>query len=108
MKPLLVSLLVVASLSAGQSTQTFTGVITDSECSTGDHSRMRMGSTDAECARACVSAHGASFVLYSDKEVYALSDQQTPDKFAGQKVTVTGTLDAKTKTIQVKSITAAK
>jgi len=107
MKPLLLSLLVVASLSAGQSTQTFTGVITDSECATGDHSRMRMGSNDAECVRACVSAHGASFVLYSGKEVYALSDQQTPDKFAGQKVRVTGTLDAKTKTIQVKTITAA-
>jgi hypothetical protein len=106
MKPLLVSLLVVASLSAGQSTQTFTGIITDSECSTANHSQMRMGSNDAECVRACVSAHGASFVLYSGKEVYALSDQQTPDKFAGQKVTVTGTLDAKTKTIQVKTITA--
>jgi hypothetical protein len=108
MKPLLLSLLVVASLSAGQSPQTFTGVITDSECATGDHSRMRMGSNDAECARACVSAHGASFVLYTGKEVYALTDQQTPDKFAGQKVRITGTLDAKTQTIQVKSITAAQ
>ena len=107
MKPLLASLFVVASLSAGQSTQTFTGIITDSECATGDHSRMRMGSDDAECARACVSAHGASFVLYTGKEVYALTDQQTPDKFAGQKVRVTGTLDVKTKTIQVKTITAA-
>ena len=107
MKPLLASLLVVASLSAGQSTQTFTGIITDSECSTGNHAQMRMGPTDAECTRACVSAHGASFVLYDGKAVYALTDQQTPDKFAGQKVRVTGTLDAKTKTIQVQSITAA-
>ena len=108
MKPLLLSLLVVASLSAGQSTQTFTGIITDSECATGNHAQMRMGSTDAECTRACVSAHGASFVLYTGKEVFALTDQQTPDKFAGQKVRVTGTLDAKTKTIQVKSISAAQ
>jgi hypothetical protein len=108
MKPLLASLLVVASLSAGQSTQTFTGIITDSECSTGNHSQMRMGSDDAECTRACVSAHGASYVLYDGKEVYTLSDQQTPDKFAGQKVRVTGTLDGKTKTIRVESITAAQ
>ena len=108
MKPLLASLLVVASLSAGQSTQTFTGIITDSECSTGNHSQMRMGSNDAECTRACVSAHGASFVLYTGKEVYALTDQQTPDKFAGQKVRVTGTLDGKTKTIRVESISAAQ
>jgi hypothetical protein len=37
-----------------------------------------------------------------------LSDQKTPEKFAAKKVTVTGTLDAKTKTIQVDSIAAAK
>jgi hypothetical protein len=108
MRVLLFSLLGLGALSASQTTQTFTGIITDSECSTANHAQMRMGSTDAECARACVSAHGASFVLYDGKEVYALTDQQTPDKFAGQKVRVTGTLDAKTKTIQVKAITAAQ
>jgi hypothetical protein len=108
MKLLIIGLLVVAALSASQTTQTFSGVITDSECATGDHSRMRMGSNDAECARACVSAHGASFVLYTGKEVYSLTDQETPDTFAGQKVRVTGVLDAKTKTIQVKSISAAQ
>jgi hypothetical protein len=37
-----------------------------------------------------------------------LSDQRTPEKFAGQKVRVVGTLDAKTKAIQVDSISAAK
>jgi len=86
----------------------FTGTITDSMCAEGDHSRMRMGSNDAECTIACVAAHGALYVLYNGKDVYTLSDQQTPEKFAGKKVTVTGTLDPKTKTIQVDSITAAK
>jgi len=33
-----------------------------------------------------------------------LSDQKAPVKFAGKKVTVTGTLDAKSKTIAVISI----
>jgi hypothetical protein len=54
------------------------------------------------------SHNGAQFVLLDGKTVYGLSDQKTPDNFAGSKVTVTGTLDAKTKTIQVKSIAAAK
>ena len=45
-------------------------------------------------------------MLYDGKEVYTLSDQTTPEKFAGKKVTVTGTLDAKTKTIQVLQIKA--
>jgi Protein of unknown function (DUF5818) len=98
----------VAAWSAPPARHTFTGVITDSMCNDGDHSQMRMGPTDAECTRACITAHGASYVLYDGKQSYTLSDQNTPDKFAGQRVTVTGTLDAKTKTIRVDSIAALK
>jgi len=108
MKPLMASLLIIATLAAAPGRRKFTGAITDSMCATADHSRMRMGPTDAECTVACVEAHGALYVLYDGKEVYTLSDQKTPEKLAGKKVTVTGTLDAKTKTIQVDSITAAK
>ena len=108
MKHLIVSLLAVAALSAAQGKQTFTGIITDSMCAKADHSQMRMGPTDAECTRACVDAHGAAYVLYDGKNIYTLSDQKMPDKLAGQKVRVVGTLDAKTRTIHVDSITAAK
>ena len=108
MKPLILGLLAIGRWPRHQGKRTFTGTITDSMCANADHSPMRMGPTDAECTVACVTAHGATYVLYDGKEVYTLSDQQTPEKFAGQKVTVTGTLDAKTKTIQVDSITAAK
>jgi len=104
----LLTLAAVVALAAPPGKQTFTGVVTDSMCEKGDHSGMRMGPTDAECTKACVSIHGASYVLYDGKQVYALSDQKAPEKFAGKKVTVTGTLDAKTKTIQVDSIAAAK
>ena len=108
MKYSISSLLVVAALSAAPGKQTFTGTITDNMCAKAGHAQMRMGPTDAECTTACVSAHGATYVLYDGKEVYALSDQRTPEKFAGQKVRITGTLDAKTRTIQVNSITASK
>lgn len=81
-----------------------TGVITDSECATADHSVMHMGSTDAECVKACVEAHGATYVLYDGKVGWNLSDQKLPEKFAGKKVAVTGTVDEKTKTINVESI----
>ena len=104
----LLALLALVALAVAAGKQTFTGVITDSMCERGDHSRMRMGSTDAECTVACVQAHGALYVLFDGKDVYTLSDQEKPEKFAGQKVTVTGTLDAKTKTIQMDSIAAAK
>lgn len=69
---------------------------------------MQMGPTDAECTIACVAAHGATYVLYDGKNVYTLSDQQTPEKFAGRKVRVVGTLDAGARTIQVDSIAAAE
>jgi hypothetical protein len=108
MKPPIFTLLAIAALAAAQGKQTFTGAITDDMCARADHSGMRMGPTDAECTIACVMVHGAAYVLYDGKEVYTLSDQKTPEKFAGQKVTVRGTLDAKTKTIRVDSITAAK
>ena len=106
MKPLIVSLLMIAAQAAGPGERQFTGTITDNMCNQANHSRMQMGPTDAECTIACVIAHGAMYVLYDGKEAYTLSDQQTPEKFAGKKVTVTGTLDAKTRTIQVDSITA--
>jgi hypothetical protein len=109
MKPLFVGLVVLAAVSAGgQDRQTFTGVITDTECALNGHASMRMGPTDAECVTACVAAHGASYVLVDGKEVYALSDQKTPEAFAARRVRVTGTLDVKTKRIQVESIAAAE
>ena len=101
------SLLTIA-LAAAPGKQTFTGIVTDSMCATANHSQMRMGPTDAECTVACIDAHGAQYVLYDGKEVYTLSDQKTPEKFAAQKVRVVGTLNAKTKTIQVESMSAAK
>ena len=95
---------------SAQSTQTFVGTITDDMCATakGGHATMRMGPTDAECTKACVAAHGAEYVLADGTQVYTLSDQKTPEKFAGQRVRIAGTLDAKTKKIQVQSISAAK
>ena len=93
---------------AAPAKETFTGIVTDSVCDKGDHSQMRMGPTDAECAKACNSDHGASYVLYDGKESYTLSDQQSAEKLLAKKVSVVGTLDAKTKIIQVESITLAK
>ena len=100
-------LFAAAALSAAPAPQTFTGIITDDMCAAGDHAHMRMGPTDADCTRACVAAHGASYVLYDGKSAYVLSDQKAPEAFAARTVRVVGTLDASTKTIQVDSIAAA-
>ena len=108
MKHLIFNLLVVAALAASPAKQTFTGIITDDNCPKADHSIMRMGPTDAECAMTCLEAHGAVYGLYDGTDFYTLSDQKTPGKFIGKKASVIGTLDVKTKTIQVDSITVQK
>ena len=108
MNNLLIAGVLAGAALAAPATQTFTGVITDSECGAAGHAKMRMGPTDAECTYACIQAHGAQYVLLAGKTVYNLSNQDLPEKFAGAKVRVTGTLDAKTKTIQVESIKPTK
>lgn len=108
MKHPIFNLLVVAALAAAPGKQSFSGIVTDDNCPKADHSQMRMGPTDAECAMACIDAHGALYGLYDGKSFYTLSDQRTAEKFVAKKVKVVGTLDTKTKTIQVDSITAKK
>lgn len=108
MKALSILLILAMQIQAAPKPRTFTGVISDSMCERGDHSKMQMGPTDGECVAACVEEHGAKYVLFTGREVYGLSDQNAPERFAGKRVTVKGRLDAKTKAIKVDSITAAR
>jgi hypothetical protein len=91
----IVAILALTGLSPAQGKQTFTGVITDNVCSTADHSHMQMGPTDAECVTACVSEHGAAYVLHDGKNVYELSDEKTPERFTARKAKILGTLDGR-------------
>jgi len=96
----------VAALAFAGPNEKFSGTITDDMCDK-DHSGMKMG-TDPKCVTECVKTMHAKYALYDGKDVYVLSDQKTPAKFAAQKVIVTGTLDPAAKTIQVVRIEAAK
>lgn len=93
------------ALAAAAPKQTFTGVITDTMCGA-DHKGMHVA-PDAKCVRECVKM-GSKYALLSGAKVYTLSDQKTPEKFAAEKVKVTGTLDEKTGTLAVDSIEPAK
>jgi hypothetical protein len=108
MKFIGVALLALASMSATQAKQTFTGVITDEMCAGVGHSPMQMGPTDAESTRASVNLHGTSYVLFDGKKAYTLSDQDAGDRFAAQNVRIIGVLNAKTNTIEMESIAATK
>ena len=76
-----ITLLVGAALSfAAAPPKTFTGVITDAMCGK-DHSMMGI-KPDAKCVADCVK-QGSKYALAVGDNVYELSDQKMPAKFAG-------------------------
>src|SRR4051794_7929199 len=95
---------------AAQGNKTYTGEIMDAACaSSGSHAGMMKSDPSMKTAKACTDAcvaHGSKYVLYDSatKTTYALDDQTKPKEFSGDKVKVTGTLDASTKTIHVADI----
>ena len=90
----------------------YTGEIMDSACAAaGSHAAMMSKEgikTSKECVLQCVK-DGAKFVLYipTTKTVYNLDDQDKPQDYAGEKVTIVGTYDGPSKTIHIVSIMAA-
>ena len=93
----------VGSLSAAS--ETHVGVVTDTMCGA-NHAPMKV-SPDSKCVLECVK-HGSKYALLEGTKVYTLSDQETPAKFAGQKVKVIGQLYEKTGILKVEKIEAAK
>jgi hypothetical protein len=93
----------ITMASPKDSGKTFVGNISDSMCGL----KHMMPGGDKACTVECVKG-GSKYVLADPAggKVYELSDQKKPAEFAGQKVTVTGTL--KGKVIMVTSIEAAK
>lgn len=105
---LLLLVLVTSVVTGAVQPASFTGTVIDADCARAGHAAMRMGETDAECAKACVISHDSAFLLEVGPDLYRLSDQKSAERFAAQKVTIVGTLDESTRTIKVDSITPAR
>ena len=92
---------------AAPTDSTFTGEIMDSQCALlGGHAKMeKKGESAKDCTIRCVGI-GGKYVLFdaAKKTRLQLDDQKKAEMFAGAKVTVTGTLDATTKTVKVATI----
>jgi hypothetical protein len=108
MTRLAIPFLSLAMMAAGAGpSRTFTGVITDTMCGN-DHKAMNIAPLE-KCVRECIKHDKSTkYALLSGSNLYVLSDQQTPEKFAGRKVKVTGILYEKTNIIKVEGIEAAK
>jgi len=106
----LVAVFVLSTLAlAAPKETTFKGEIMDSACAkAGSHDGMMKQAglkTAKDCTEACVKG-GNKYVLFnkSSKKVYQLDNQTQPAQFAGQTVTVKGTLASSGDTIHVSSI----
>jgi hypothetical protein len=107
MKKTILMLTAAAALFAQTPARMYTGVITDTMCGA-DHSMMGV-KPDSKCVRDCVKGGNGrwKYALLDGTKVYVLSDQQTPEKFAAQKVNITGVLD-KNNVLTVQKIEAAQ
>ena len=88
-----------------EGSKTYVGVITDTMC-IGDHTAMKV-TPDAKCVKECVrDGKTFQYALHDGSKAYKLSDQETPARFAGRKVKVTGVLYTKTNILKVERIDA--
>jgi hypothetical protein len=84
----------------GTAEQTFSGMITDSQC--GARHEQSSGKRPADCARMCVR-NGSKYTLVDgDRKNILEGNEAALDRLAGQRVTVTGTLNGNT--IKVSSV----
>jgi hypothetical protein len=106
--------LALATAAAGQSSQTFHGEVSDSQCALNVHSLTRshqemlksksMGGTANTCAVYCIEHLGGYLVLSAGKNVYRLDRADLVHGFEGRRVVVTGVLDSKLNQIHVLKI----
>jgi hypothetical protein len=108
------AVLALAGSAPGQNSRVFRGEVSDSQCALNVHSLTRshlemlksksMGGTSNTCAVYCVEHLGGYLVLSAGNDVYRLDRADLVHGFEGQKVKITGTLDAKLKQIHVQKI----
>ena len=95
--------------------QKFTGEIADTQCALNVHSLSRshtemlakdasIGSDAAACTRYCVEHGGGEYVLTSGTKVFRFTNAERAAPFAGQQVTIYGSLDSTTKMLTIETI----
>lgn len=102
------------SVASAQSSHTYRGEISDSQCALNIHSLSRshqemlklksMGGTANTCSVYCIEHMGGYLVLSAGSNVYRLDRTDLVHGFEGQKVVITGVLDSKANQIHVLKI----
>ncbi len=100
---LLLAVCFVLAKPGGDASKIYVGSIGDSMCGA---KHMMPGESDKDCTLGCIKEGSKYILIGPGGKIYQLSDQKSPEKFAGAKVNVTGTLSGDV--ITVTSIAAAK
>jgi hypothetical protein len=105
------ALLALTVSAQGQSSSTFHGEVSDSQCALNVHSLTRshqemlksksMGGTSNTCSVYCIEHLGGYLVLSVGNDVYRLDRSDLVHGFEGQRVVITGSLDPKLKQVHV-------
>lgn len=94
--------LVVPQSKVNEQQVTLSGALSDSMCG----AKHMMRGNDAKCVRACIK-NGSQYALLVDQKVYPLNGRSKElDELAGERVTVTGMLDAQV--LQVATVRRAE
>jgi hypothetical protein len=97
--------LCLAPLAAFAGSGEWTGYITDTHCAQKGAAKEHT----ADCVEKCMKGGSKAQILNeADKKIYNLDGFDKVKGLVGQKVTVKGTLDSESSTIQVESASAAK
>jgi hypothetical protein len=100
---ILLAAVLLSAASPAPETKTYTGVVTDTMCLR-EHESMQIAPL-AKCVRDCVGdGKTYKYALMTKDAVYTLSDQETPARFAGERVAVRGVLYTKTNILKVEDI----
>lgn len=100
---LLLAVAIHAQTAPSGEQKTLTGIVSDTMCG---KTHMNKNVSAAECTRQCVKM-GNGFALVVGDQVYALKGHSADlDKYAGQKVTLTGTVHGNS--LAVDSVTLAQ
>jgi hypothetical protein len=107
-------ILAIAAAARGQDVKTYRGSVSDSQCAMNVHSLTRshqemlksksMGGTSNTCSVYCITYLGGYLVLASGKDVFRLDRADLVHGFEGQRVKISGILDAKINQIHVLKI----
>jgi hypothetical protein len=96
-KLLAVCTLSLSFLSVNALAETFHGVVSDAMCAKGDIAKAS-GSGHAACAKKCIGM-GSPAVLIVGTKIYKVSNSEKLNAFAGQTVTVDGSVAGDTITV---------